>query len=160
MSVFRNKSEILLLEPCDGKLSRTVLRGESARKGADLPAPEAVDIEKRGTEEAAALLMVDTPKGEKPDTVVELPSPFDDQKPLTDLIKVALTDYEGEKITANIQIVVGEDGRIKEVLADGIGDQGIKTAIEQAASQVQFAKVFLDGAAISVRYNIPIRIEK
>lgn len=126
----------------------------------DFEFPEAVDIEKRGTEEAAALLMVDTPKGEKPDTVVELPSPFDDQKPLTDLIKVALTDYEGEKITANIQIVVGEDGRIKEVLADGIGDQGIKTAIEQAASQVQFAKVFLDGAAISVRYNIPIRIEK
>lgn len=40
MSVFRNKSEILLLEPCDGKLSRTVLRGESARKGADLPAPD------------------------------------------------------------------------------------------------------------------------
>lgn len=38
MSVFRNKSEILLLEPCDGKLSRTVLRGESVRKGADLPA--------------------------------------------------------------------------------------------------------------------------
>lgn len=38
MSVFRSKSEILLLEPCDGKLSRTVLRGESARKGADLPA--------------------------------------------------------------------------------------------------------------------------
>ena len=37
--MFRNKSEILLLEPCDGKLSRTVLRGESARKGADLPAP-------------------------------------------------------------------------------------------------------------------------
>ncbi len=73
---------------------------------------------------------------------------------------MALTDYEGEKITANIQIVVGEDGRIKEVLADGIGDQGIKTAIEQAASQVQFVKVFLDGAAISVRYNIPIRIEK
>ena len=40
MSVFRNKSEILLLEPCDGKLSRTVLRGGSARKGADLPAPD------------------------------------------------------------------------------------------------------------------------
>ena len=40
MSVFRNKSEILLLEPCDGKLSRTVLRGESVRKGADLPAPD------------------------------------------------------------------------------------------------------------------------
>jgi len=39
MSVFRNNSEILLLEPCDGKLSCTVLRGESARKGADLPAP-------------------------------------------------------------------------------------------------------------------------
>ncbi|WP_347294397.1 TraM recognition domain-containing protein, partial [uncultured Duncaniella sp.] len=40
MSVFRNNSEILLLEPCDGKLSRTVLRGESTRKGADLPAPD------------------------------------------------------------------------------------------------------------------------
>lgn len=44
MSVFRNKSEILLLEPCDGKLSRTVLRGESARKGADLPAPDLTTI--------------------------------------------------------------------------------------------------------------------
>ena len=31
MSVFRNKSEILLLEPCDGKLSRTVLSGGKAR---------------------------------------------------------------------------------------------------------------------------------
>lgn len=44
MSVFRNKSEILLLEPCDGKLSRTVLRGESARKGADLPAPVGITV--------------------------------------------------------------------------------------------------------------------
>lgn len=44
MSVFRNKSEILLLEPCDGKLSRTVLRGESARKGADLPADDLSSI--------------------------------------------------------------------------------------------------------------------
>lgn len=44
MSVFRNKSEILLLEPCDGKLSRTVLRGGSARKGADLPAPDLSEI--------------------------------------------------------------------------------------------------------------------
>ena len=31
----RNKS-IELLEPYEGKLSRTVLRGESSRKGADL----------------------------------------------------------------------------------------------------------------------------
>ena len=44
MSVFRNNSEILLLEPCDGKLSCTVLRGESARKGADLPAPDLTTI--------------------------------------------------------------------------------------------------------------------
>lgn len=35
MSVLHRSIE--LLEPCDGKLSRTVLRGESARKGADLP---------------------------------------------------------------------------------------------------------------------------
>ena len=28
-----------MLEPCEGKLSRTVLRGESTRKGADLPDP-------------------------------------------------------------------------------------------------------------------------
>ena len=29
-----------MLEPCEGKLSRTVLRGESTRKGADLPDPD------------------------------------------------------------------------------------------------------------------------
>lgn len=38
MSVLHRSIE--LLEPCDGKLSRTVLRGESARKGADLPDPD------------------------------------------------------------------------------------------------------------------------
>ena len=37
MSVFLFGKEYCLLEPCEGKLSRTVLRGESTRKGADLP---------------------------------------------------------------------------------------------------------------------------
>lgn len=39
MSIFLFKRKYLLLEPCEGKLSRTVLRGESTRKGADLPDP-------------------------------------------------------------------------------------------------------------------------
>ena len=39
MSVFLSEKEYCLLEPCEGKLSRTVLRGESTRKGADLPDP-------------------------------------------------------------------------------------------------------------------------
>ena len=38
MSVLHRSIE--LLEPYDGKLSCTVLRGESARKGADLPDPK------------------------------------------------------------------------------------------------------------------------
>ncbi len=33
---FFSRNRDALLEPCDGKLSRTVLRGESPRKGADL----------------------------------------------------------------------------------------------------------------------------
>ena len=33
---FLSRNRDALLEPCDGKLSRTVLRGESPRKGADL----------------------------------------------------------------------------------------------------------------------------
>ena len=33
---FFSRNRDALLEPCDGKLSRTVLRGESSRKGADL----------------------------------------------------------------------------------------------------------------------------
>ena len=33
-----------MLEPCEGKLSRTVLRGESTRKGADLPDPDLSEI--------------------------------------------------------------------------------------------------------------------
>ena len=37
MSVLHRSIE--LLEPYDGKLSCTVLRGESTRKGADLPDP-------------------------------------------------------------------------------------------------------------------------
>ena len=32
MSVFLFEKEYCLLEPCEGKLSRTVLRGESTRK--------------------------------------------------------------------------------------------------------------------------------
>lgn len=44
MSVFLFKKEYCLLEPCEGKLSRTVLRGESTRKGADLPDPDLTTI--------------------------------------------------------------------------------------------------------------------
>ena len=38
------EKEYCLLEPCEGKLSRTVLRGESTRKGADLPDPDLSEI--------------------------------------------------------------------------------------------------------------------
>lgn len=44
MSVFLFEKEYCLLEPCEGKLSRTVLRGESTRKGADLPDPDLTTI--------------------------------------------------------------------------------------------------------------------
>ena len=44
MSVFLFEKEYCLLEPCEGKLSRTVLRGESTRKGADLPDPDLSEI--------------------------------------------------------------------------------------------------------------------
>ena len=44
MSVFLFKKEYCLLEPCEGKLSRTILRGESTRKGADLPDPDLSEI--------------------------------------------------------------------------------------------------------------------
>ena len=43
MSVLHRSIE--LLEPCDGKLSRTVLRGESARKGADLPDYKSMNLQ-------------------------------------------------------------------------------------------------------------------
>lgn len=76
MSVFRNKSEILLLEPCDGKLSRTVLRGGSARKGADLPAllGTSLGMDKKqriqtfdsGSSHAMTLMAVDLDKNGKP----------------------------------------------------------------------------------------------
>lgn len=42
MSVLHRSIE--LLEPYDGKLSCTVLRGESARKGADLPDPSTMNL--------------------------------------------------------------------------------------------------------------------
>ena len=44
MSVFLFEKEYCLLEPCEGKLSRTVLRGESTRKGTDLPDPDLSEI--------------------------------------------------------------------------------------------------------------------
>jgi hypothetical protein len=44
MSIFLFKRKYCLLEPCEGKLSRTVLRGESTRKGADLPDPDLSEI--------------------------------------------------------------------------------------------------------------------
>lgn len=44
MSVFLFEKEYCLLEPCEGKLSRTVLRGESTRKGADLPDRKSAEV--------------------------------------------------------------------------------------------------------------------
>ena len=54
MSVFLFEKEYCLLEPCEGKLSRTVLRGESTRKGADLP-----DYQPHQNEDAPATVRED-----------------------------------------------------------------------------------------------------
>ena len=68
MSVFLFEKEYCLLEPCEGKLSRTVLRGESTRKGADLPDPISMNFQYlAGIREQIPIINI-------PNLIIDIPS--------------------------------------------------------------------------------------
>ncbi len=100
---------------------------------------------------------------EKTDSVkvMILPQPYHDQKPLAELLRTTLeSSPSGEAVKVNIQVVIGEDGKIREVTTDHDDDSSVKTAVDKLVNSVMFEKMLQDGKPIRMSYNIPVEIRK
>lgn len=100
---------------------------------------------------------------DKPPVIKKLPSPYNDQRGLVELITTALSisyiDNKYNETNATIQISIDKDGKVKDVDVSGTDDLTIKTRIEEAANNVCFEKTFVDGNAIEMHYVLPVKIK-
>lgn len=111
MSVFRNKSEILLLEPCDGKLSRTVLRGGSARKGADLPASKDEKTVLRETGNLGKVVELTDKNGDK------VPSYVSIDRYTNEIVSVPVKDVRVRDTVGQTKLTDAEVAQLKQGMA-------------------------------------------
>ncbi len=98
---------------------------------------------------------------EEPDTIVEIPSPLEDQTFLAEIIKLSMETIQIDKDTkVNIEIAVDEDGRIKNVTADNPDGAHLAAAIDQNLSSIKFEQTIYNGKSIEMHFNIPVNIKK
>lgn len=96
-----------------------------------------------------------------PDTVTIIPSPIKDQAALDDIIKLSIETIQFKKNTkVNVEIVVDEDGKVKDVIADSPGGADIAVAIEKNLNGIRFEQMTDNGRPVKVHFNVPIQIEK
>lgn len=60
----------------------------------------------------------------------------------------------------NVEIVVDEDGIVKDVIADSPGGADIAVAIEKNLNGIRFEQMTDNGRPVKVHFNVPIQIEK
>lgn len=98
---------------------------------------------------------------EEPDTIVEIPSPLEDQTFLAEIIKLSMETIQIDKDTkVNIEIAVDEDGRIKNVTADNPDGAHLAAAIDQNLNSIKFEQTIYNGKPIEMHFNIPVNIKK
>lgn len=91
----------------------------------------------------------------------ELPSPLTDQTALSEIIKLSLAEVKADNDTkVNIELVVGEDGRVKEVLTNASEGSLLAEAITRKLNGVKFEQMTENGRPVEVRFNIPVTIQK
>lgn len=96
-----------------------------------------------------------------PDTATIIPSPIKDQAALNDIIKFSIETIQFKKNTkVNVEIVVDEDGKVKDVITDSPGGADIATAIEKNLNGIRFEQMSDNGRPVKVHFNVPIQIEK
>lgn len=103
------------------------------------------------------------PKPSKPEseTHTVVPSPFEDQKPLAEIIRLSVETIQPDKDTkVNINIVVDEDGRVKEVSSDNPDGAQVVAAISQRFNGVRLEQITDNGQPLEVHFVVPVHLKK
>ena len=80
---------------------------------------------------------------------------------MDEIVRHSLETIESDKnIKAKIEIVVAEDGEVKDILTDDPDGIQIVGAIEREFKGVKFNKITDNGRPVEARFVIPIQVEK
>lgn len=97
----------------------------------------------------------------EPDTIAVIPSPIQDQTALAEIIKLSLKTVQPDKETkVNIEIVVAEDGTVKNVITESADGADIAAAIQRELNGIRFEQMTDNGRPIEVHFNVPVQIRK
>lgn len=99
----------------------------------------------------------------KPETETHtvIPSPFENQKPLEDIIRCSVETIQPDKDTkVNIEIVVDEDGRVKDVSADTPDGAEVAAAISRNFNGVRLEQMIDSGRLVKVHFVVPVQLKK
>lgn len=107
------------------------------------------------------LIIESEPTNTEIETPTVIPSPFEDQKPLADIIRFSVETIQPDKDTkVNINIVVDEDGRVKDVSADTPDGAEVAAAIRRNFNGVTLEQIIDNGQPLEVHFVVPVHLKK
>ncbi|MDE5649699.1 MAG: M56 family metallopeptidase, partial [Duncaniella sp.] len=93
------------------------------------------------------------------ETLTVIPSPFEDQAPLAEIIRLSVETIQPDKDTkVNIAIVVDEDGRVKDVSSDTPEGAEVAVAISQKFNGIRLEQITDNGKPIEIRFVVPVQL--
>lgn len=99
--------------------------------------------------------------GDETGTLTVIPSPFEDQAPLAEIIRLSVENIRPDKDTkVNIAIVVDEDGRVKDVSSDNPVGAQVAVAISRKFNGVKLEQITDNDRPVEVRFTVPIELKK
>ncbi len=107
------------------------------------------------------LIIESKPTNTETETPTVIPSPFEDQKPLAEIIRFSVETIQPDKDTkVNIEIVVDEDGRVKDVSADTPDGAEVAAAISRNFNGVRLEPMTDSGRLVEVHFVVPVHLKK
>lgn len=101
------------------------------------------------------------PSKSESETHTVIPSPFEDQKPLAEIIRYSVETIQPDKDTkVNINIVVDEAGRVKDVSADTPDGAEVAAAISRNFKGVRLEQITDNGQPLEVHFVVPVHLKK
>lgn len=111
--------------------------------------------------EAQDLRIESKPTKPETETLAVIPSPFEDQEPLAEIIRLSVETIQPEIDTkVNIAIVVDEDGRVKNVSSDNPDGAQVAAAISRKFNGVRIEQITDNGRPVEVRFTVPVELKK
>lgn len=96
---------------------------------------------------------------EDSENFIMIPNPFEDQTVLAEIIRHSLETIESDKnIKVNIEIVVDEDGNVKDILTNDSDGSQVVAAIKRQFNGIKFEQMAYNGRPIEARFVIPIQL--